>query len=78
MIDLILSFIPAGWLAAIVAGVGVIWAAWGLGGRGNAVRAEKRGLEDAIKGHEVRNEVENRIDRDGAPADRLRERWGRD
>jgi hypothetical protein len=66
------------WLAGALAGLVAVLGVWIVGRRSGAVAAENKGLGENIKSHEVRNEVENRIDRDGAPADRLRERWGRD
>jgi hypothetical protein len=61
----------------IVALLGAI----GLYAKGRAdarTKATLRAAQEANEAHEVRNEVENRIARDGAAHSGLRERWQRD
>ena len=78
MLDLVLALIPGEWLAAIGVAVTALAAVW-FGGRKSAKSdAKVEAAEDRAEAWEDRNEVENRIDRGGVPADRLRERWGRD
>jgi hypothetical protein len=43
-------------------------------GAGRASR-KVNDLENEVQGHEIRNEVENRIARDGNSRERLREKW---
>ena len=79
MIDLILAIIPGEWLAAAGAAIAALAATWFGGRRSAKADAKVEAAEDRAEAWEDRNEVENRIDRGGGvPADRLRERWGRD
>lgn len=78
MVDLILAIIPGEWLAAAGFALAALAATW-FGGRKSAKSdAKAKAAEDRAEAWEDRNEVENRIARGGVPADRLRERWGRD
>jgi len=76
--DLILSLFPGGWIAGAVAAIGAVLAIWFGGRRSAKSDAKAKAGQDRAEAWEDRNEVENRIDRGGVPADRLRERWGRD
>jgi hypothetical protein len=66
-------------LKAILAGFGLFFtllaASW-FGGRKSAQTESKlEEAEDAIKGHVLRNEVENRVARESDAAARLRKDW---
>ena len=66
-----------GWLWAIGVGVIALAATW-LGGRkAGRTDAKVKGLQDAIKGHEVRNEIEAGIDLRSDARKRLHERWSK-
>jgi hypothetical protein len=62
-----------------IAGAAVLVAGWFAAKRQGAQGAKaKRDVADAketIKAHEVRDDVEDRIDRGGSAKQRLRERW---
>ena len=77
MIDLILTIIPGEWLAGLGALLAAFLGVWITGRRSGAVRAEKRGLQDEVKGHEVRNEIEAGIDLRSDARKRLHERWSK-
>jgi gas vesicle protein len=71
------AFIPWEFIAATVGAVAALLAAWITGRRSASVRAKNRGLQEAIKAHEVRNEVENRIASERDALQRLRDDWQR-
>lgn len=77
MIDLILTFIPGEWIAGLGALLAAFLGVWITGRRSGAVRAEKRGLQDEVKGHEIRNEVDNRVAAERDARQRLSDDWGR-
>jgi hypothetical protein len=53
-------------------------ASW-FGGRKSAQTVAKlKEAEDAVKGHVLRNEVENRISRERDARERLRDKWRED
>ena len=66
-----------GWLWAIGVGVIALAATW-LGGRkAGKTDAKVKGLQDEVKGHEVRNEVDNRVASERDARQRLSDDWGR-
>ena len=76
MISLILSFIPAKWLALIGSAMallfGATWAGWSSAR--SSAKVDK--LEDEVEAHETRD----RVDADagnGNAHERLRDKWGR-
>jgi len=64
-------------VAWLIAGLAVLWAAWGLGRRDARQKAALDSAQGAIKSHEVRNEVEADVDRIADPKRRLRDKWRR-
>jgi len=77
VIDLILSIIPGEWLAGILALAAAFLGVWITGRRSGAERAENRGLQDEVRAHEVRNEVDNRVATERDARERLRDEWQR-
>jgi uncharacterized membrane protein len=78
VISLILSFIPAKWLALIGSAMALLFGAAWAGWSNARSSAKVDNLEDEVKAHETRNDVETRIDVDtSTAADRLRDKWGR-
>ena len=73
----ITSIIPGEAIAAFVGAVMALVAAWISGRRSGAVRAKNRALQDEVKGHEIRNEVDNRIAAERDARKRLSDDWGR-
>jgi hypothetical protein len=70
------------YIRAIIGGLGLFFtllaASW-FGGRKSAQTESKlEEAEDAIKGHVLRNEVENRVARESDVAARLRKDWRED
>ena len=66
-----------GWLWAALAGAVGMLALW-FGGRRSAKQAAKLdAANETIEAHEVRNEVETRVDADPDPKRRLHDKWGR-
>jgi hypothetical protein len=65
------------WAAAAGVVIAALAASW-LGGR-KAGRADSKieGLNDEVKGHELRNEVENRVALERDARQRLRDDWQR-
>jgi hypothetical protein len=66
-------------LKAIIGGLGLFFtllaASW-FGGRKSAQTVAKlKEAEDAVKGHVLRNEVENRVARERDVRERLRKDW---
>lgn len=66
------------WLVAVGATLAALLAAYVRGRRDQRRDAEARGLRDALRRREVRDEVERDLARRGDAAERLRERWSRD
>ena len=64
-------------VAWLLAGLAVLWAAWGLGRRDARQKAALDAAQGANKSHEVRNEVETDVDRIADPKQRLRSAWRR-
>ena len=63
------------WLAIAGVVIAALVASW-LGGRkAGKTDAKLEEAEDAIQGHVLRNEVENRVARDRDAKDKLRESW---
>jgi sensor domain CHASE-containing protein len=64
-------------LWAVVAGIFIVTlaASWFGGRKAGQTDAKLEEAEDAIQGHVLRNEVENRIARERDAADRLRKDW---
>lgn len=67
------------YIRAIIGGLGLVFtllaASW-FGGRKSAKTAIKlKEAEDVVKGHVLRNEVENRIARERDVRERLRKDW---
>jgi hypothetical protein len=77
VIDLILSIIPGEWLAGLLALAAAFLGVWVTGRRSGAEKAEKRGLQDEVRAHEIRNEVDNRVASERDARERLRNDWGR-
>ena len=75
MIAVLSQFIPWEAVAAIVAAIMAGLGLWFSGRKSAKTDAKVKDLEDAVEGHEVRNEVENRIASEHDAARRLRERW---
>jgi sensor domain CHASE-containing protein len=71
----IAALVPWELLAWGVGGLVAVLAAWIAGNRKAALRAENEALRDAIKAHEVRNEVENRIAAERDALGKLRRDW---
>jgi hypothetical protein len=64
-----------GWLAIAGVVIAALVASW-LGGRkAGKTDAKLEEAEDAIQGHVLRNEVENRVARDRDARERLRSDW---
>jgi hypothetical protein len=77
MIAVLSQIIPWEALAALFAAIMAGFGLW-LGGRKSAkTDAKVKDLEAAVEGHEVRNEVENRIASEHDAASRLREKWSK-
>jgi len=64
-------------LWAVVAGLFIVTlaASWFGGRKAGQTDAKLEEAEDAIQGHVLRNEVENRIARERDAAERLRKDW---
>lgn len=62
-------------LAAIGALAVALFAAWRLGRSGAKAKQKLKDAQQEAKNHETRNEVENRIARDGDAKRRLRDDW---
>lgn len=70
--------ILAPYMIAAGAFVAGIIGAWLAGHRSASKAQQMDDLQSGVKSHEIRNEVENRIARDGGnPADKLRSDWHR-
>ena len=67
-------------LWAVVAGLFIVTlaASWFGGRKAGQTDAKLEEAEDAIQGHVLRNEVENRIARDRDARERLRDKWRED
>jgi phage-related minor tail protein len=65
------------WAGAVVAALAAIRVAWLAGTLVERNRAKVKLLKDEVKGHEIRNEVENRIAGELDARERLRDRWQR-
>jgi sensor domain CHASE-containing protein len=67
-------------LWAVVAGIFIVTlaASWFGGRKAGQTDAKLEEAEDAVQGHVLRNEVENRIARERDAADRLRKDWSED
>lgn len=75
--EMITSFIPLEWLvglgATVIAALGLY-----LKGRKSAKQdAKVDALKQEVKGHEIRNEVENRVASERDARQRLRDEWSR-
>lgn len=75
MIAVLSQFIPWEAVAGIFLGAMAFLGVWFSGRKSAKNDAKVKDLEDAVEGHEVRNEVENRIASEHDAARRLRERW---
>jgi len=71
-----LSIIPAEWLAGLGALLAAFFGVWLAGRRSGAEKAEKRGLREEVKSHEVRNEVDNRVASERDAKRKLHDDWG--
>jgi hypothetical protein len=75
MIAVLSQIIPWEALAALFAAIMAGFGLW-LGGRKSAkTEAKAKDLKAAVEGHEVRNEVENRIARERDHRQRLHDDW---
>jgi hypothetical protein len=65
------------WAGAVVAALLAVLGAWFAGKREGRSLEKVKLLKDEVKGHEIRNEVENRIAGEFDARERLRDRWQR-
>lgn len=65
------------WAGAAMAALAAILGAWLAGTREGRKRAKVKSLQDEVKAHETRNEVENRIADERDARERLRDKWQR-
>lgn len=63
------------WLAVAGAAIVALAASWFGGKRAGKIDADLEEAEDAVEGHVLRNEVENRIARERDARERLRSDW---
>lgn len=63
------------WAVAIGIFITALAASWFGGKRAGKTDADLEEAEDAVEGHVLRNEVENRIARERDAKDKLRESW---
>jgi hypothetical protein len=65
------------WAGAVVAALLAVLGVWFAGKREGRSLEKVKLLKDEVKGHEIRNEVENRIAGELDARERLRDRWQR-
>ena len=65
------------WAGAVVAALLTVLGVWFAGKREGRSLEKVKLLKDEVKGHEIRNEVENRIAGELDARERLRDRWQR-